>query len=132
MAVIDASVLINALVDGGANGSEARAALRTHEALSAPDLLDVETVSGLRHQWLRGRLSVEAFQTAVNDLQRMPIERLPSINLVRRAFELRDSVSTYDAMYVALAEALDQPLLTADKRLAAAKGPRCTFEVLGR
>lgn len=132
MAVVDASVLINALVDGGADGQEARAALRSHDTLAAPDLLDVETASGLRNQWLQGRLTADAFDTAITDLQMLPIERLPSVGLVRRAFELRDSVSAYDAIYVALAEALDQPLLTADKRLSNANGPRCAFEILGQ
>jgi predicted nucleic acid-binding protein len=132
MVVLDASVLINALVDGGADGHAARTALRSHDTIAAPDLLDVETVSGLRTQWLKGRLAADVFETAVTDLQLMPIERLPTIGLVRRAFELRDSVSAYDAMYVALAEALERPLLTADKRLAAANGPRCSFEVLGQ
>jgi predicted nucleic acid-binding protein len=132
MAVIDSSVLVNALADGGDDGKEARNALRSHETLVAPDLLDVETVSGLRRQWKQGRLTDDAFKSAVNDLQMMPIDRLPSIGLLSRAYELRHTVSSYDAMYVALAEALNRPLVTADQRLASANGPRCSFEVLGR
>lgn len=132
MAVIDASVIVNALADGGDDGREARAALRSHGAFTAPDLLDVETMSGLRRAWNRGRLSVEAFEAAVSDLRMMPIIRLPSIDLLPRAFELRNTVSPYDAMYVALAEGLGQPLVTADKKLAAASGPRCSIELLGQ
>jgi len=131
MAVIDASVLVNALVDGGENGREARTALRSHDTLTAPDLLDVETMSGLRREWNKGRLTVEAFETAVSDLRLMPITRLPSIDLLPRAFELRETVSAYDSMYVALAEGLGQPLVTADQKLASAPGPRCSFDVLG-
>lgn len=132
MAVIDASVLVNALADGGGDGREARTALRSHDTLSAPDLLDVETMSGLRKRWGRGRLTVEAFEAAVSDLRLLPITRLPSIDLLPRAFELRDTVSPYDAMYVALAEGLGQPLVTADQKLASAPGPRCSFDVLGQ
>lgn len=132
MAVVDASVLVNAFVDGGDDGREARAALRRHDTFSAPDLLDAETLSGLRNNWQRARITDDMFERAVADLRAMPIRRLPMTELLGRAFELRHTVSSYDAMYVALAEGLDEPLITADMKLASATGPRCSFEVLGR
>ena len=62
--------------------------------------------------------------TALHD---MPVARFPSRGLMHRAFELRANVTAYDACYVALAEALDWPLYTADRRLTQASGPRCTM-----
>jgi predicted nucleic acid-binding protein len=130
MIVVDASVLANALADDDADGRLARGELRAAGELTAPDLIDVETVSVLRKRWLRGTLTDDRLNTAVTHLLEMTFERVPTRRLVRRAIELRDNVSAYDACYVALAESLQCDLLTADRRLAAAHGPRCTIRVL--
>jgi predicted nucleic acid-binding protein len=128
--VVDASVLANALGDDSDDGRSARDELRRAGDLTAPDLLDVETVAVLRRRWLADTLSDERFAAAVEDLRRLDLERVPAIRLVRRAFELRANVTAYDAMYVALAELLGCELLTADKRLARASGPRCAVRLL--
>ena len=94
------------------------------------NLIDVETVSVLRKRWLRGTLTDDRMRTAVTHLIQMNFERVPTKRLVTRATELRENVSAYDACYVALAESLRCDLLTADRRLAAATGPRCTIRVL--
>ena len=125
MIVIDASVLANALADGGPDGEAARAALRRDVELAAPDLVDVETVSVWRKRWLAGDLSARRFRTAIGDLADLPIARHPTLPLMNRAYELRSNVTPYDAAYVALAEALHCELVTADARLAAAPGLRC-------
>lgn len=130
MIVVDASVLANALADDGADGRLARGELRAAGELTAPDLIDVETTSVLRKRWLCGSLTDERLSTAVTHLLQMTFERVPTRRLVRRAIELRANVSVYDACYVALAESLQCDLLTADRRLAAASGPRCTVRVL--
>lgn len=130
MIVIDASVLANALADDDADGRLARSELRAAGELTAPDLIDVETVSVLRKRWLRGTLTDDRLDTAVTHLLQMSFERVPTRRLVRRAIELRDNVSAYDACYVALAESLQCDLLTADRRLDAANGPRCKIRVL--
>jgi predicted nucleic acid-binding protein len=127
--VVDASVLANAVGDDGADGALARAALRAEE-LAAPDLVDVETLSVLRKCWQAGTLSERRFRNAVDDLVDLPLTRHPAGGLLRRAFELRANVTPYDAVYVGLAEALDCPLLTADRRLADAPGPRCEIRLL--
>ncbi len=130
MIVVDASVLANALADDDADGRLARGELRAADELTAPDLIDVETVSVLRKRWLRGTLTDTRLNTAVSHLLEMTFERVPARRLVRRAIELRDNVSAYDACYVALAESLQCDLVTADRRLAAAHGPRCAIRIL--
>lgn len=111
-------------------GAVARRALRSDSVVWAPVLLDAEVVSGLRQWWLAGVLSEDRFRRAVDDLRRLPIVRRPMIGLMRRAFELRDNVTPYDAAYVALAEGLGCTLVTGDRRLANAPGLRCAVEVI--
>lgn len=131
MIVVDASVLANVLGDDGADGHTARTALRSAGDFAAPDLIDVETVAVLRKRWLAGSISDARFETAITDLQEMDFERVPARRLMRRAFELRENVTAYDAAYVALAESLACELVTADRRLAAATGPRCSIRTVG-
>lgn len=127
--VVDASVLAVALADDGADGDGARARLRG-EDLASPELLDLEVLSVLRRQVIAGALGVRRAELALDDLSAMPLERAPHVPLLRRCWELRENLTTYDASYVALAETLDVPLLTGDRRLARATGPRCQIEVL--
>jgi predicted nucleic acid-binding protein len=128
--VVDASVLVNAIADDGADGRRARDELRAAGDISAPDLIDVETVAALRRRWLDGTLPARRFAAAIEDLDALTIDRYPTLPLMRRAYELRANVSAYDAAYVALAEALGCELLTADRRLARAPGKRCAVRVL--
>lgn len=96
----------------------------------APELLDLEVVSVLRGQMIAGALDARRADLALNDLSAMPVKRAPHRSLLRRCWELRDNLTTYDASYVALAEALDGLLLTGDRRLVRASGPRCQIELL--
>jgi predicted nucleic acid-binding protein len=128
--VIDASVLASALADDGDDGAAARLIVRGSGGLSAPDLLDVETVSVFRKWWLTGHLTAPRFRSAVDDLADLVLDRYPTGTFMRRAYELRAKVTAADAAYVALAEALDCPLVTADERLARATGPRCEFQLV--
>lgn len=130
MIVIDASVLANALADDEGDGQAARRELRAADEVTAPDLIDVETASVLRKRWLRSTLSDQRFSVAIAHLQQLGFERVPTLRLVPRAYELRANVSAYDACYVALAERLDCELVTADGRLATASGPRCPIRVV--
>ncbi len=129
MIVLDASVLVNIVGDDGGDGERARQAV-AYEDLAAPELIDVEVASVLRRHWLAKTLSARRFAAALADLAELPIVRFPALPLLHRVYELRANVSAYDAVYVALAELLDCPLLTADRRLAAAPGTRCTITVL--
>lgn len=130
MIVVDASVLANAVGDDEKAGRQARDLLRAHRDLAVPDLVDVETTAVLRRRWLAGTITDERFEQAVEDLIDIPLVRVPTLALIRRAFELRANVTAYDACYVALAEALGWPLCTADRRLAQAPGPQCTMKLI--
>ena len=130
MIVVDASVLANVIGDDGADGRRARHEVRSAGEMSAPDLVDVETLAVLRKRWLAGTISERRFAAALDDLDDIELDRYPTLPLVRRGFDLRANVTAYDAMYVALAEALRCELLTSDRRLAAASGPRCVIRLL--
>ena len=130
MIVVDASVLANAMGDDEGDGRQARELLRSHRELAAPDLVDVETTAVLRRRWLAGTLTDGRFEQAIEDLADLPLARFPTRGLMHRAFELRANVTAYDACYVALAEALDWPLCTGDRRLAQASGPSCTIQLI--
>lgn len=129
MIVVDASVLANAIGDDAADGAVARAALAGQD-LSAPDLIDVESLSVLRRRWLFRSITTARFSAAIDDLSLLPIDRFPALPFMRRAYELRANVTAYDAMYIAVAEQLDCSLITADNRLARAPGIRCAVTVL--
>lgn len=129
MIVTDASAIVLALGEDTAAGARTRERLRG-EQLAAPELLDLEVLAGLRRLVQRGLLPLPRAAAALRDLARLPVHRVQHALLLARCWELRDTVTPYDAAYVAAAEALGLPLLTADARLARASGPRCTFEVL--
>lgn len=129
MIVLDASVLVNVLADDSVDGERARAAVAGQD-LAAPGLIDVEVASVLRRHWLAKSLSARRFAGALDDLADLPLDRYPALPLLARVYGLRANVSAYDAVYVALAEHLGCDLLTADRRLAAAPGTRCTITVI--
>jgi predicted nucleic acid-binding protein len=127
--VVDASVLITALADDAADGDGVRAELRG-QALVAPELIDLEVLSALRRQVLSGRLPVRRADLALRDLVELPLRRAPHAPFAGRCWELRANLTPYDAAYVAVAEALRVPLLTADQGIAAAPGVRCEVRLI--
>jgi len=127
--VVDASVLAPALADDDADGDRVRERLR-EEQLTAPELVDLEVVSTLRRAARAGRLDDRRSGQAMTDLAALPLRRVPHLPLLPRIWELRDSLTAYDAAYVALAETLDASLLTADGALGRAARVRCEVEVL--
>lgn len=130
MLVVDASVLVTALVDDDADGDDGRARLRG-EDLAAPELIDLEVMSALRRAVSSSTVPPRRAALAIDDLIAMPLLRAPHLRLLSRCWELRENLTPYDAAYVALAEALGAPLLTADARMASAPGIRCEVEILG-
>lgn len=130
MIVVDASVLAPALADDGVDGDRVRGRLRG-EPLVAPELIDLEVVSTIRRAARAGRLDDRRSGQALTDLAALPLRRVPHLPLLSRIWELRDNLTAYDAAYVALAEALDALLLTADGPLGRASRIRCEVEVLG-
>ena len=125
-AVVDASAVVAALVDDGPDGTWVREGLR-EEVLAAPAHLYVEVSNVLRRAVLAQRLGRDAAALAHRDLVQLPVTTFPFEPLGNRIWALHPTVTAYDAAYVALAEELDVPLWTLDRRLAAASGPRCSF-----
>lgn len=95
-----------------------RRLLDNGESLHAPHLIDVEVLQVIRRYERNGDIDAERARHALGDHLDLPIERYPHDVLFSRMWELRGSVTAYDAAYVALAEALDATLLTADQKLA--------------
>lgn len=125
MIVVDASAVVLGLLDDG----DARAMLRD-ESIVCPHLIDVEVVSALRSQVRRGEVDGHDADRAIETWVQLGVERVGVTGLLPRIWALRDNLSAYDAAYVALAEALAVPLLTADGRLARAPGPTCTMTIV--
>lgn len=120
MPVVDASILVEFL-GGGKHSQKVDERLADEEhTLWAPHLIDAEIGQALRRQVLRGRLAPELARDAVWEINDLPIERVEHELLIQVAWDLRDNFSFYDALYVALALMLDEPLLTFDARLARA------------
>jgi predicted nucleic acid-binding protein len=95
---------------------------------TAPELLDMEVLHALRSRVQRGEISAETAQQAVDAPPELPISRVPHKSLVRRVWELRHSVTAYDAAYVALAEQLGVPVVTCDAKLARSHGHSVSIE----
>jgi predicted nucleic acid-binding protein len=125
--VIDASLVVSALVDTSATGEWAESILTTGP-LNAPHLMPVEVANILRRAALRGDITSDVASMAHADLLDLRVELFPYAPFAPRAWQLRDNITSYDAWYVALAESLGSNLATLDRRLAQASGPRCEFE----
>jgi predicted nucleic acid-binding protein len=127
--VVDASVLAAALGDDGPDGDRARDRLRG-ELFAAPEIVDLVVVSVLRGQLGAGGIDVRRAALALDDLADLRLQRVSHLPLLQRCWELRPNLTPYDAAYVSLAEIMDAPLLTGDRRMANARGTRCPTEVL--
>lgn len=128
MLVVDASALYEVVI-GSPRAEPIRARLQADDDHAAPHVIDVEVLNAIRLRHLSGDLDPTAARQAVDDLRDWGGERFGHRGLLVRAWELRHNVRGWDAFYVALAEALESPLLTVDQRLARAPGVRCRIEV---
>ena len=125
-AVVDASVLVAATADAGSEGIWAEGIVGDGP-LAAPHLVLVEATNILRRFELIKRLTPLETASAHRDVLHLDIELFPFEPFADRVWELRSNLTCYDAWYVAIAEALDIPLATLDRRLASATGPACRF-----
>ncbi len=125
MIVVDASVLVNSLTDDDLLGEQARTDLARDPHWVAPEHVLVETFAAVRGRFLGGRITEQRAREALETLTELAVERLGTEPLLARMWQLRGNITGYDAAYVAVAEASDCPLLTADARLARAGGLRC-------
>jgi len=127
--VVDASALIEVLLRTPVGEKCTPRLLRRDETLFAPHLLDVEVTQALRRYARKGDLRETRGREALQDLAAFPLMRCSHEPLLERIWELRHSMSAYDAAYIALAEALDAPLVTCDSRVARAHGHRARVEI---
>jgi predicted nucleic acid-binding protein len=121
-------VLIAALVDSGSHGEWAENVLAAG-SLHAPELVRVETTNILRRLERAKKVTTPEANAAYEDLVELNIELFSFDPFSARIWELRHTVTSYDAWYVAVAEALNLPLATLDERLSRAKGPSCDFRI---
>ncbi len=130
MIVVDASAVLDLLLNTPAAARIADRLFAPGESLHAPHLLDLEVAQVLRRYARTGEIDAMRGREALEDLVDLPLTRYPHDVLLPRVWELRDSMTAYDASYVALAEALDAPLVTRDHRLAATRGHSSRIEIL--
>ncbi len=124
--VIDASVIVAALVDTGGDGIWAESVIAS-ETLVAPELAMVEATNILRRLELAKELSTAESGLAQKDLMRLDIQLFPFYPFAEHVWSLRKNITSYDAWYVALAEALDCSLATLNIKLKNARGTKCSF-----
>ncbi len=129
MIVVDASALLEVLLRTPAGPDLEDRLFAPGQTLHAPHLLDVEVAQVIRRYAAHGEIGVERARLALVDVADLPLRRYPHDFLLPRIWELRNMMTAYDAAYVALAEALDAPLLTRDRRLASAGGHRAQIEL---
>lgn len=124
--VVDSSVIVAALIDTGPDGVWAEGVI-DDRVLYAPELVRVEATNVLRRLERAKQITTAEANGAQEDLAQLEIEQFPFEPFSGRIWELRHTVTSYDAWYVAVAEALGYPLATLDRRLVRTVGPRCAF-----
>ena len=130
MIVADASALIDLLLESEVRTRLEQRLLSGEESLHTPHVVDLEVAHTLRRLVLTGVLSSERAEVALADMADLQLNRYPHVELVPRVWELRDTLTAYDAAYVALAEALEATLVTRDARLARSSGHQARIELL--
>ena len=130
MIVGDASAVLELLRQTPAGKTIQAMLFDAGQTLHAPHLIDIEIVQVIRRFVSGGEVTAERGRAMVEDLADLSMRRYPHDELLRRVWELRGNLSAYDAAYVALAEALDAPLLTRDRRLAEAARPFARIQLI--
>ena len=130
MIVVDASALLEFLLQTPLGTRVEARLFRERADFHVPHLADVEVTQGLRRLVRAGEVSADRAAEAIADLADLDLHRHPHLDLLPRAWQLRENVTVYDAMYVALAEAIDAPIVTCDAPLARAPGHRAHIDVI--
>jgi predicted nucleic acid-binding protein len=128
--VVDASALLEVLLRTPVAEAVERRLFGSRQTLHAPHLIDVEAAQVVRRYAAVGEIEPERGIAVLADLADMPLRRYAHDFLLPRVWALRHDLTAYDAVYVALAEALDAPLLTRDHRMAAAAGHHARIELV--
>lgn len=130
MIVLDASALLELLLNTAAAPRVAKRVFSPRESLHAPHLIDLEVAQVLRRWQRGGELSSARAGEALEDLADLPLARYPHQLLLQRIWELRANATAYDAAYLALAEALGATLVTMDSALASIPGNTAPVEII--
>ena len=130
MIILDASAVVDLLVEPAMLTGVLRARVREASIVYAPHLMDAEVTNALRRKVLQGRLDELTARRAIRRLAAMRLKLWPHRQLLGRALALRHQLSAYDAIYVAMAEVTGATLVTRDARLARATGHRARIEVV--
>lgn len=130
MIVVDVSALLEFLLQTPLGARVEGRLFREDDELHAPHLVDVEVTQGLRRLGRTGEVSSGRADEAITNLADLDLHRHPHLDLLGRASKLRDNITAYGSMYVALAEAMDAPIVTCDGPLAKAPGHRARIEVI--
>ena len=130
MIVVDASAILEVLLGTPVGARVAERLFAPGETLHAPHLLDLEVAQVLRRYALAREINSARGLEALEDLSDLQITRYPHDLLLPRIWELRRNVTAYDAAYIALAEALEAPLITRDSALASVPAHRANVEVI--
>jgi predicted nucleic acid-binding protein len=127
--VLDASAALHWLLNAPGASSLVRRVIAAGRSLHAPHLIDLEVAQVLRRYASAGEISSARAAQALDDFRSIPVTRYPHAVLLPRIWQLRSSMTAYDAAYVALAEALDAPLVTTDGKLARSHGHDASIEL---
>ena len=130
MIVVDASAILELLLNTSTGQRVAARIAPPAITLHAPHLLDLEVAQVLRRYVFRGDIDADRGRLALEQLSLLDMDRYAHDLLLTRIWALRNNVTAYDAAYVSLAEALDAPLLTADRRLSVASGVLARIELV--
>lgn len=130
MIVVDASVLVSALIADDETGERMRLRLDAEDTVCAPEVIDLEVANAWRRELQTGNISEDRSRLGLGDLADLPLARMSHRPLMPRIWELRHNLTPYDAAYVALAEVLDVALLTVDGRSTRAHSLRCEVELI--
>ncbi len=130
MIVLDASAAVELLLNTRLGKKLAERLRSSDVSLHAPHLIDLEVAQTLRRYVADRTLPEERGRLALQHFAMLDLNRYPHDSLLRRVWVLRDNLTAYDAAYVALAEALEASLVTADRRLAKTPKLRTTIELL--
>jgi predicted nucleic acid-binding protein len=128
--VLDASALLEFLLQTPLGTRVEARLFQAEDELHSPHLVDVEVTQGLRRLVRAGEVSADRAADAIADLADLDLHRHSHLDFLIRAWKLRENVTAYDAMYVALAEALDAPIVTCDMPLAKTAGHRARIEAI--
>ena len=130
MIVLDASALVEVILRTPTGAAIEQRMISSAETLHAPHLIDIEIAHVLRRYVAKGNIDAKRGREAIDDVASLSLRRYGHAGLLPRVWQMRDNLSAYDAVYVALAEVLKATLLTCDRRLASAAGRQVRIETM--